>query len=166
MSDQTGTRRGPYAKTARRQAEIVASATSVFSSRGYRGGSLREIAKQLGLSLTSVVHHFPSKSALLVAVLESADSAHADSFQADSQEQGVAYAVLQYVRRNVDRPEMLRLLALTAAESSAADHPAHEWFQQRYEQTIGVLAIAIGRDQKQGRISNTRDPHGVAESLV
>jgi AcrR family transcriptional regulator len=170
MSDETATRtstrRGPYAKTARRQAEIVASATSVFSERGYRGGSLREIAKQLDASLTSVVHHFPSKSALLVAVLESADSAHADSFQADSRNQGVAYAVLQYVRRNVDRPEMLRLLALMAAESSASDHPAHEWFRQRYELTIGTLAIAVRRDQQEGRISNARDPEGIAESLV
>jgi AcrR family transcriptional regulator len=170
MSDDTAsrpaTRRGPYAKSARRQAEIVASATSIFSARGYRGGSLREIAKQLDLSLTAVVHHFPSKSALLVAVLESADSAHADSFQEDSQDEGVAYAVLQYVRRNVDRPEMLRLLALMAAEASASDHPAHKWFRQRYEQTIDMLAIAIRRDQLEGRISNGRDSQGLAESLV
>jgi AcrR family transcriptional regulator len=170
MSDATasrpGTRRGPYAKSAGRRAEIVASATSVFSTRGYRGGSLREIAKQLDLSLTTVVHHFPSKSALLVAVLESADSAHADSFQEDSRNEGVAYAVLQYVRRNVDRREMLRLLALMAAESSASDHPAHEWFRHRYELTIDMLAIAIRRDQEEGRISNARDPQGIAESLV
>ncbi|TDO34751.1 TetR family transcriptional regulator [Kribbella sp. VKM Ac-2527] len=170
MSDETasrpGTRRGPYAKSAHRRAEIVASATSVFSTRGYRGGSLREIAKQLDLSLTTVVHHFPSKSALLVAVLESADSAHTDSFQVDSQKEGVAYAVLQYVRRNVDRPEMLRLLALMAAESSASDHPAHEWFRHRYELTIGMLAIAVRRDQEEGRISNARDSRGIAESLV
>ncbi|WP_410793256.1 TetR/AcrR family transcriptional regulator [Kribbella sp. C-35] len=170
MSEETvsrpGTRRGPYAKTARRRAEIVASATLVFSSRGYRGGSLREIAKQLDMSLTAVVHHFPSKSELLVAVLENADSAHADSFQADSRNEGVAYAVLQYVHRNVNRPEMLRLLALMAAESSAPDHPAHEWFRHRYELTIGSLAIAVRRDQQEGRISNDRDSYGIAESLV
>lgn len=170
MSDETasrqGARRGPYAKSTRRRAEIVASATSVFSARGYRGGSLREIAKQLDMSLTAVVHHFPSKSELLVAVLEDADSAHADSFQADSRNEGVAYAVLQYVRRNVDRPEMLRLLALMAAESSAPDHPAHEWFRRRYDLTIGTLAIAVRRDQEEGRISNVRDPQGIAESVV
>jgi AcrR family transcriptional regulator len=170
MSDETasrqGARRGPYAKSTRRRAEIVASATSVFSARGYRGGSLREIAKQLDMSLTAVVHHFPSKSELLVAVLENADSAHADSFQADSRKEGVAYAVLQYVRRNVDRPEMLRLLALMAAESSAPDHPAHEWFRRRYDLTIGMLAIAVRRDQEEGRISNVRDSQGIAESVV
>ncbi|TCO50234.1 TetR family transcriptional regulator [Kribbella antiqua] len=168
MSDQTASRprRGPYAKSARRQAEIVASAASVFSARGYRGGSLREIAKQLDLSLTAVVHHFPSKSDLLVAVLESADSAHADSFQTDRRNEGVAYAVLQFVRRNIDRPEMLRLLALMAAESSASDHPAHEWFRRRYELTIATLADDIRQDQEQGRISNPRDPYSIAESLV
>ena len=111
------TRRGPYAKSAQRRADIVASATAVFAARGYRGGSLREIAKQLDLSLTSVVHHFPSKSALLVAVLENADSASIDSFEADSRGKGVAYAVLRYVRRNLERQEMLRLLALMAAEA-------------------------------------------------
>ncbi|MER6003449.1 hypothetical protein ABT120_33085 [Nonomuraea angiospora] len=64
----------------------------------------------------------------------------------------------QYVRRNLERPEMLRLLALMAAESSAPDHRAHEWFRDRYERTIGLLAVAVRRDQDEGRISNARDP--------
>lgn len=159
-------RRGPYAKSARRRAEIISSATSVFSACGYRGGSLREIAKQLDLSLTSVVHHFPSKSELLVAVLENADSANVDSFRADSQSEGVAYAVLRYVRRNLERQEILRLLALMAAESSSEDHPAHQWFRDRYEKVIAMLALFIRRDQDKGRISNTRDPQVIAGSLI
>jgi hypothetical protein len=61
---------------------------------------------------------------------------------------------------------MLRLLALMAAESSAPDHPAHEWFRRRYDLTIGTLAIAVRRDQEAGRISNVRDPQGIAESVV
>lgn len=170
MTEETAarpaTRRGPYAKSAQRRAEIVASATAVFAARGYRGGSLREIAKQLGMSLTSVVHHFPSKSALLVAVLENADSASTDSFESDSRERGVAYAVLRYVRRNLERPEMLRLLALMAAEASAPDHPAHEWFRERYEQVVAVLAVAVRRDQDEGRIANRRQPEMIAAALV
>ncbi|WP_033318674.1 TetR/AcrR family transcriptional regulator [Streptomyces yerevanensis] len=170
MTEETAarpaTRRGPYAKSAQRRAEIVASATAVFAARGYRGGSLREIAKQLGMSLTSVVHHFPSKSALLVAVLENADSASGDSFESDSREKGVAYAVLRYIRRNLERPEMLRLLALMAAEASASDHPAHEWFRDRYERVVTFLATAVRRDQDEGRISNRRHPELIAAALV
>lgn len=159
------TRRGPYAKSAQRRAEIVASATAVFAARGYRGGSLREIAKQLDLSLTSVVHHFPSKSALLVAVLENADYASIDSFESDSRGKGVAYAVLRYVRRNLERQEMLRLLALMAAEASAPDHPAHEWFRDRYERVVTAFTTAVRRDQDLGRISNRRDPELIAATL-
>ncbi|EFL29257.1 TetR family transcriptional regulator [Streptomyces himastatinicus ATCC 53653] len=166
MSARPAARRGPYAKSARRRAEIVSSATSVFAARGYRGGSLREIAKQIDLSLTSVVHHFPTKSALLVAVLERADAASIESFESDTRTKGVASAVLRYVRRNLERPEMLRLLALMAAESSAPDHPAHEWFRDRYERVIAGIAIAVRRDQDEGRISNSRTPRDIAESLV
>ncbi|MEU0072961.1 TetR/AcrR family transcriptional regulator [Streptomyces sp. NPDC006332] len=170
MTEETAarptTRRGPYAKSARRRAEIVSSATSVFAARGYRGGSLREIAKQLDMSLTSVVHHFPSKSELLVAVLETTDSASIESFESDTRGRGVTYAVLRYVRRNLERPEMLRLLALMAAEASAPDHPAHEWFRDRYQRTIEGLAVAVRRDQDEGRISNTRDAERIAGALV
>ena len=166
MNARPAARRGPYAKSARRRAEIVGSATSVFAARGYRGGSLREIAKQIDLSLTSVVHHFPTKSALLVAVLEHADAASTETFESDTRTEGVAFAVLRYVRRNLERPEMLRLLALMAAESSAPDHPAHEWFRDRYERVIAAIAIAVRRDQDQGRISNSRAPRSIAESLV
>ncbi|WP_157847625.1 TetR family transcriptional regulator C-terminal domain-containing protein [Streptomyces violens] len=113
-----------------------------------------------------MVHHFPSKSALLVAVLENADFASIDSFESDSRGEGVAYAVLQYVRRNLERQEMLRLLALMAAESSAPDHPAHQWFRDRYERVIATAAMAIRRDQEKGRISNSRDPQEIAGALV
>jgi len=166
MGARPATRRGPYAKSARRRVEIVNAATSVFAARGYRGGSLREIAKQIDLSLTSVVHHFPTKSALLVAVLDHADTARADSFESDSREEGVEYAILRYVRRNLDRPEMLRLLALMAAESSAPDHPAHEWFRTRYEGVIAAVESAVRRDQDEGRVSNGRAPRMIAESVV
>jgi AcrR family transcriptional regulator len=33
----------------------------VFATRGYHGGSLRDIARELDLSLTSIVHHYNTK---------------------------------------------------------------------------------------------------------
>ncbi|MGW1563133.1 TetR family transcriptional regulator C-terminal domain-containing protein [Streptomyces sp. NPDC002144] len=61
---------------------------------------------------------------------------------------------------------MLRLLALVAAESHAPDHPAHQWFRDRYERVVAGVANAIRRDQDMGRISNSRDHHQIAQSLV
>jgi AcrR family transcriptional regulator len=66
----TARRRGEYANTARRKAEIVEAAERAFAVAGYHGGSLRQIARDLNLSFTSLRHHVPSKEALLIAVLE------------------------------------------------------------------------------------------------
>src|ERR1044072_976253 len=61
---------------------------------------------------------------------------------------------------------MLLLLPLMAAESSALDHPAHQWFRDRYEKVVDGVAIATRRDQDKGRISNSRDHREIAEALV
>ncbi len=50
MATSSPARRGPYAKSAERRSEIIASATAIFSAHGYRGGSLRQIAAELGLT--------------------------------------------------------------------------------------------------------------------
>ena len=63
------TRRGPYAKSTERRNTILAAAHAVFAARGYRAGSLQEVADRVGMSQTSLLHYFPSKSELLLAVL-------------------------------------------------------------------------------------------------
>lgn len=156
--------RGPYAKTAQRSNDILEAATKVFATHGYRGGSLRDIARQLDLSPTSIVHHFGSKDSLLVAVLERADEK--GQFETDCAERGVAFATMGRVRANLDRPELLRLLAILAAESSPPDHPAHDWFVDRYRQKIELLSAAFAFDQSEGRIDPARDPRLLGRLLI
>jgi len=49
---------------------IEASASEVFAERGYRGGSVGEIARRAGVSPPVVYDHFPSKAALFRRLLE------------------------------------------------------------------------------------------------
>lgn len=163
--------RGPYAKSAQRSREIIEAATTVFATHGYHGGTLRDISRQLNLSLTSIVHHFGTKYELLEAVLEQADKTvgtglAAFDFEADCVERGVALATLDRVRSNLERPELLRLLAILAAESSAPDHPAHDWFVNRYRTKSAALAEAFTYDQTQGRIDEARDPQLLSRMLI
>ena len=67
-------KRGPYAKSAQRRRQIIEAAFDVFAARGYQGGSLQEVADRVGLGHTSILHYFPSKRALLIAVLEQRDA--------------------------------------------------------------------------------------------
>ena len=53
-----------------RRAEIVRAALEVIAERGYRGASLAAVAERVGLTQQGLLHHFPTKEALLVAVMD------------------------------------------------------------------------------------------------
>lgn len=48
---------------------IRAAALSIFFERGYHGTSVREIARRAGLSVAALYHHFPSKYAILLELV-------------------------------------------------------------------------------------------------
>lgn len=52
-----------------RKGEILDSALSVFAERGYDNGSMREIAKGVGVSEPALYRHFPGKEALFLALI-------------------------------------------------------------------------------------------------
>lgn len=52
-----------------RARSILAAARTVFASEGYSGLAMRNIAAQVDVSLSTVQHYFPSKDALLEALL-------------------------------------------------------------------------------------------------
>jgi len=158
-------RRGPYAKSAARRSEIIESATAVFSEHGYRGGSLRQISAQLGLSLTTVMHHFPSKAALLAAVLEQEDAADPD-FDVRSRRDGFAPSILGIVERNLRRPELVRMFSIVSAEATYPGHEAHDWLRRRYRDVVADYTDLIAHDRAAGRITSDVDPEVLAGLVV
>ncbi|MCS7039194.1 MAG: TetR/AcrR family transcriptional regulator, partial [Caldilineales bacterium] len=53
-----------------RKAQILAAARDVFGRRPYEAVTMREIIAQSGLSTGAVYWYFPSKEAILTALLE------------------------------------------------------------------------------------------------
>ena len=56
-----------------RRARIVADAMALFARDGYGDTSLQSIAQAVGVSKSTLLHHYPSKEALLSAVLTERD---------------------------------------------------------------------------------------------
>lgn len=52
------------------RSQILAVATRRFARRGFDGTSLQAIAEEVGVRKASLLHHFPSKQALLQGVLD------------------------------------------------------------------------------------------------
>lgn len=123
--------------------EIVRVATTLIAERGYYGISLQEVADGCNLTVAGLLHHVKSKDGLLIAVL-----AHRDAL--DLEEAGIqprdpgrrdprAY-LDQLVRRNQQQPEIVRLYTILDSEALDPSHPAHEYFNARYQDSIAVIA--------------------------
>jgi len=138
MSTDAATRkRGPYRKTDARRREIIAAALEVFSTAGYRGGSLKEIADLIGTTPSTILHHFTSKEELLQAVLD--DKAAQDfggaapGFEADPAQ--IPRRMIALAERNDTLPGVIALYAILSAESTTAGHPSAEYFRLRNERS-------------------------------
>jgi AcrR family transcriptional regulator len=167
---QTQTRRGPrgpYAKSEHTKRAILDAALEVFAQAGYRSGSLRDVAERVGISEAGLLHHFPSKSALLAEVLERRDEqteAQFDLFPADGERS--MRALLDLARYNASTPGVVELFCTLSAEATSPDHPAHEYFVNRYE----VARTAIGRGfsdlQARGKLRDGIDPETAARGVI
>jgi TetR/AcrR family transcriptional regulator, cholesterol catabolism regulator len=61
---------GPSPEYLQRREEILTAAAEVFRARGYRAGTLEDVAAGLDLSRASIYYYFGSKSELLSALCE------------------------------------------------------------------------------------------------
>lgn len=124
---------GGYLKGRIRREDIITAAAVAYGELGYHGSSLREIAKRVGISHAGLLYHFPTKEALLAAVLERRDAEDAEREQLtvppglDVLRHFVALA-----EHNVRHPGIVDLYARLAAEAIAPEHPAHEYFVRHY----------------------------------
>lgn len=157
--------RGPYAGSARRREEILGAAWDVFATQGFRGGSLREISQRLGYSQSGVIHHFGSKENLLLEVLEYRDSINAPD-QVAGRGLGFLVHLRQVVRRNAETPGAVQLFVTMGAEAVDPQHPAHQYFVQRYRTTLHNCSTAFATAQLDGDLDRKFEPVGAARQLI
>ena len=74
-------RAGGYSKGKNTASEILSSAIKVFIAEGYAGFSLRKVAAAADVKLSNLQHYFPSKDALLEAMMMVEIEAYLASFE-------------------------------------------------------------------------------------
>jgi AcrR family transcriptional regulator len=159
--------RGEYAKTAERRQQIVDAAVEVFSSAGYRKGSLRDVADKAGLSQPGLLHHFPSKERLLEAVLTWRDGV-TSKLIGEPLPQGVDLlrGLVRAAEHNATTPELVELHVIVSAEGTAADHPLRDYFVGRYAYLFDLVRQAFERAAEEGQLRPGTDCASAARTLV
>lgn len=156
-----------YAKGRAKRAEIIDRATALFGEVGYRGSSLREIAARCGISHPGLLHHFPTKEALLIAVLEHRDEQDvARFFEPPVGGTDQLRRLVRLAAHNETRRGIVELFAVLSAEATAPDHPAHDYFVRRYRLSIDSTAAAYAQARTEGALRADIDPRTAARELV
>lgn len=166
--------RGPYAKTELRRAEILRAARDAFAVNGYPAASLRGIAARAGLSQAGLSHHFGSKEELLAAVLaerEAEERRRAAQMVADGEGtddvEGLERYLVELLRWH--REESVELTGMWAELATAArqrEHPAHQYFVDRYGRVRTELTGLFERWVSEGVLRPGLDPVHAATLLM
>ena len=143
----TAERRQPRSRpeTLARRREILDAAVEIFGSRGYTGGTLQEIADQVGMTHAGILHHFGSKHALLVEVLRHRDET--DVADLDGQHIPDGMPLFRHLVRtallNAHRAGIVQAYVVLSAESVTAGHPGRDFFEKRYRTLRAEVAHAF-----------------------
>ncbi|ARF72370.1 TetR family transcriptional regulator [Kitasatospora albolonga] len=134
------------ARSEERRAEILRAALEVIAERGYRGATLGAVAERVGLSQQGLLHYFPTKEALLVAVLEDRDRWDTGGGRGGAGGEDGAWRLEllgSLVEYNAMRPGIVQTFSALLGESVTEEHPAREFFTHRYTQVRAAMAATL-----------------------
>lgn len=158
-----------YAVGRRRRAQILADATRLFSRTGYGDTSLRDIAEAVGVSKSTLLHHYASKEQLLSAVLSERDRSIQERTSADQHVRAVdaLRSTPEGALVNaLDEPGLIEVYAVLSCEAVPASHPAHTYFAERFRRVVDHFAELFRLAQIDGDLPEHRDPEHEAIWLL
>ncbi len=157
-------RRGSYAKGRARRQQIVDQAVGVFARSGLTSGSLREVAKRVGLTPAGLLHHFVSKEELFAEVLRQRDE-RVRQAAGDPAEHTLLEQAARVVAYNQTTRGLTALYTTVAADATDPEHPSHAEFAARYRHTAATSAKLLRAGQESGEIRADIDPDAAARLI-
>lgn len=162
-------KRGMYSVGLARREQILDAAAANFAQLGYYHTTLAKIAQDVGLTAPGLMHHFPTKQHLLVAVAErrlDLASRWAQSGPADTDGTGPLRNMVRLTELFVSQPGMIELYVLISSEAGDPSSPAHEMYAARYEPVIAELTAAFHASVAAGFLRQDVDYESIARECV
>ena len=154
MTKLQNPRRTQAERTRASREKIIQAATEFFAQQGFHGAKMADIAKAANLTGPGLLHHFPSKTHLLMEVIKERDRIDSERMRATLQKNGNHFleAGVELVEHNETVPGLVQLFTLLVAESISQEHPAHTFFAQRYQREREQMAQAIMQAQQADQV--------------
>ncbi|MBB0246867.1 TetR family transcriptional regulator [Streptomyces alkaliphilus] len=151
-----------------RRGEILGAALEVIAERGYRGATLGTVAERVGITQQGLLHYFPTKESLLVEVLRIRDDWDTGGAlsRKDFGDSPWPLANLEtLVEYNAMRRGVVQTFSALLGESVTEDHPAGEYFHDRYRWARAGAEATLRREFGD-RLPNGLTPERAAPLLI
>ena len=146
-------------------AAILDAALDVFSTHGFRGATVDQIAQAAGLSKPNLLYYFPSKEAIHTALLDGLMETWLDPLRAVDEAGDPLAEILDYVRRKLemsrDFPRESRLFANEIIQGAPRIGPA---LSGELKELVDEKAEVIRRWIAGGKIAEV-NPHHLIFSI-
>jgi AcrR family transcriptional regulator len=148
-----------------RREEILDIALEMFAVRGYRGASLDAIAQKADLTRQGVLHYFPSKKELLIALLQRREELNREHLLAGHSHEDWPAQMAEVIAHDHEQAGLAQLYSVLLGESVTEGHPAREYFRDHYAEARERM---ISRFTKRWgeRLPSGLTPHAAATALL
>jgi len=146
---------------------LLQVAQTLFAERGFRGASLRDIARRIGIQAPSLLHHFPSKQQLYLAVLDRIfegleDAAGALLVGRESYQDRMRNAIAAAIDHIARRPDAVRIIWQEMSDESGV---GRQLIKRRVPPLNSMALNFIFRGQREGEFRTEIDPFHFLLSL-
>jgi AcrR family transcriptional regulator len=148
MSERTGRPVGRPRREDNRGRDVLAAAVELFASRGFDATSIRDIATEARVQPASVYYHYPSKEALLVAIVDRAAAQVAEQIAAAARStdpwERLEQACVAHLAALLNGEGALRVLATEIpSRRTGTVHTALVRTRDAYEDVFRELVAAL-----------------------
>ena len=127
--------------TSRRE-EILIAALGVFSERGYRGTSLDLVAERAGLTRQGLLHYYPSRKKLLIALLEFREERSREHLAAGHSDKDWPSQLAEALTFDHRNPVLAEVHSVLLAESITGSDPDQQYLHD-HQQTLHDRTVAL-----------------------
>lgn len=151
-----------------RKLALLESAVRTIAHRGVRGLRVEDVARDAGVSVALIYHHFGDRSTLLKHALLHVDARAGEYTRPVTATSGREELIATVVGEIQDDPNVRDNSAAWGELKGAAifDESLRPTLAELTDRWVDQLAAAVRRGQEDGSISPLVDPHGAGQALT
>lgn len=149
-----------------RRAAIIAAATREFGRKGYESARVADIARAAGVTDAGLLHHFPTKTDLFMAVVERREEAYQSIRIPAPTLRAFFDDFIDAVAKAAEEPDLLRFRVMLTGASRIEGHPVEGRAQRTLEAALDTMVPFVAERIAAGEIRADQDPQQLILELL